>query len=124
MARYSFLSSLFAALCLWLVGCGSEQNELRTPYNESTAGEGAPASGTSPQEHREDGAVTAQNSCLATCKVQDLGGGMCPSIIRGSGYSTFQGCMLPCKKAKDDAVSRLPAGCLIDTCNFSGCYSR
>jgi hypothetical protein len=66
--------------------------------------------------------VTLGQECNATCTVVNLGAEMCPETISGYGYTTFLGgCKKACKKARDDAASKLPEGCQINNCNLTGC---
>jgi hypothetical protein len=51
-----------------------------------------------------------------------VGATSCPPNIGGFGNTTFLGgCNKACRKAEGDAASKLPAGCVINTCSFSGC---
>lgn len=59
--------------------------------------------------------------CKATCTVAAYGA-ICPSTISGYGKTTFLGgCTKACNKARDDAASKLPVGCIINGCNLTGC---
>jgi hypothetical protein len=66
--------------------------------------------------------VALGHECNATCTVVNLGADMCPETISGYGYTTFLGgCKKACKRARDDAASKLPVGCQINNCNLTGC---
>lgn len=61
--------------------------------------------------------------CYANCTVAKVDASAeCPSTISGYGETTFLGgCKKACRKARGDASSKLPSGCVINNCNTSGC---
>jgi hypothetical protein len=60
--------------------------------------------------------------CYVTCTVQNLGSGVCPPTVAGYGSTSFLGgCGKACRKAEGDAKSKLPPGCIINSCDRSGC---
>jgi hypothetical protein len=60
--------------------------------------------------------------CNASCSVVSVGAASCPTNIGGFGSTSFLGgCNKACRKAEGDAASKLPAGCVINNCSFSGC---
>ena len=78
----------------------------------------------SPAEDATDSAErnVRRKSCYATCTVQNVGSGTCPDTVSGFGDGgILAGCRRVCRRAKGDAASKLPPGCQINQCNFSGC---
>lgn len=62
--------------------------------------------------------------CSATCTVVDLAPGdgiYCPATIGGYGTNGWWSCTKACTKARADAASKLPSGCVINNCN-QVCY--
>ncbi|WP_143195641.1 hypothetical protein [Archangium sp. Cb G35] len=124
MKRSSLFLSLFSVLCLSIAGCGGDERSAEQQPSEPTTEEGTPPVGsTEEQPEPGDGQVQAQGKqCWANCTVQSIGGGSCPATISGYGNTTFLGgCNKACNKAQGDAAAKLPAGCVINTCSFSGC---
>lgn len=135
MKRCSLLLSLCSLVALSAVGCGNEEPEVQSPPEAQvpapsgsndvippepgTATE--PGTGTSADV---DGEVQQQGKvCYASCTVQQIDPAVtCPSTISGYGNTTFLGgCNKACDKARGDASSKLPAGCVINQCSHSGC---
>lgn len=124
MKKCSLLLSLFSVLCLSIAGCGAEDKDSGTQPSEPAAEEGTPPVGSAEEQPEPgDGQVQAQGKqCWATCTVQSISGASCPATISGYGNTTFLGgCNKACNKAQGDATSKLPAGCVINSCSFSGC---
>lgn len=87
---------------------------------ESATGVGA----SSPEGSAEEAGIIAPlgKKCWATCTVSNYGGGSCPATVVGYGNTTFLGgCNKACNKAEGDAASQLPPGCVLYSCNLSGC---
>jgi len=126
MKRSSLLLSLCAALCLSAAGCGTGEPDVDPPAGEQSAGDQSgvgdaeqPGAGDS-----QDGPVEQMGKvCYAACTVQKIDpAAMCPATINGYGNTTFLGgCNKACSKAQGDAAAKLPPGCVISTCSFSGC---
>jgi hypothetical protein len=124
MKKRSLLFSLFSVLCLSIAGCGGDEKSSEQQPSQPITEEAKPPVGSAEEQpESEDGQVHAQGKqCWASCTVQNIGGGSCPSTISGYGNTTFLGgCDKACNKAQGDATSKLPAGCVINSCSFSGC---
>jgi len=62
--------------------------------------------------------LAKSKTCTATCTVINLGTGFCPTTIGGTGTTTFLGgCTKACTRAREDAASKLPSGCIINNCD-------
>jgi hypothetical protein len=109
MNRRSLLLPACAVLLLLLPGCG-EALAAWTPPDVAYAGD-------------EDVAGSAFDArCQAACSVSKTGAGMCPYTSGGRGSSSFlEGCAKACGKAKEEAGVKIPPGCAIQTCEYSGC---
>jgi hypothetical protein len=123
----SQMLSLCAVLAFTLAGCGGTENDQQPQTSESPA-EGQPSitqpqDGEQAQVPHEEGKVEAMGKrCNASCSVVSVGGTSCPATIGGTGSTSFMGgCNKACNKAEGDAASKLPPGCAINVCNFSGC---
>ena len=116
--------SLCSVLTLAIAGCGGVEEETQPPPANAPAGENQPQVEPGAQEEAPtDGEVQAQGKrCNASCSVVSVGASSCPTFIGGTGNTTFLGgCDKACRKAEGDAASKLPPGCAIHTCDFSGC---
>ncbi len=126
--RSSFVISCMA-LPFLLLGCGAALEVPETTANTSAAATGVT---TGVQTANATAAASGENGgtdpaafgkrCYATCSVVSVGAASCPANIGGFGNTTFLGgCNKACRKAEGDAASKLPPGCALYTCNFSGC---
>lgn len=136
MKRLSSFVASCAALLFALSGCGTDANELNPAVSSQSQ---TAASLTTTVESPQDPETTSTTDalgggggptdpaglgkrCYATCSVISVGTTSCPASMGGFGNTTFLGgCNKACRKAQGDAASKLPAGCVINTCNFSGC---
>jgi len=98
---------------------GSETTAQPTDTDVEAMGEIAPGSDWLTANPRP---AALGKECNATCTVASYGGSACPTTISGYGKTTFLGgCKKACSKARNDAASKLPAGCIINACNLTGC---
>jgi hypothetical protein len=119
--------SICAVLALALAGCGGVESDSQQPQVTEPSAEGQPSmtpqEGAQTQAPQDEGQVEAMGKrCNASCSVVSVGGTSCPATIGGTGSTSFLGgCNKACNKAEGDAASKLPPGCAINVCNFSGC---
>ena len=135
MRRRSTMVTACISLLVALSGCGTDAVEAEHSTSPAVVG---PPSQTAPAsvEQRVGEATSSEagnqvagpidpsfgKRCYAACSVVSVGAPSCPASIGGFGNTTFLGgCNKACRKAEGDAASKLPAGCVINTCNFSGC---
>jgi hypothetical protein len=114
MNRRSLLLPACAVLHLLLAGCG-EALAAWPPVNTAAA-----------MEEDLDGSLSGGNPfdarCQAACSVVKTGAGMCPYTSAGHGSSSLlEGCARACGKAKEEAGVKIPPGCVVQTCEYSGC---
>jgi hypothetical protein len=127
MKRCSLLLSLCSLVALSAAGCGTEEPDAQAPADPSGVTSPAPDTAEAPGTGTSadvDGDVQQQGKvCYASCTVQRVDPAVtCPSTISGYGNTTFLGgCNKACDKARGDASSKLPAGCVINQCSHSGC---
>jgi len=140
MKRRSSIVASCVAVFFAFTACGTDVNESEYAADSHIQAFAAPPGGVtataSSQPTAEepnmteagDGAGGATDPtafgkrCYATCSVVSVGATSCPPNISGFGSTSFLGgCNKACRKAQGDAASKLPAGCAINACNFSGC---
>ncbi len=140
MKRYSSIVANCVALVFVLSACGTDLNESErsadspiqtsavSPDGMTASAKSKPVSElssvTEPGDSTEE--VTDPTAfgkrCYATCSVVSVGAPSCPPNISGFGSTSFLGgCNKACRKAEGNAASKLPAGCAINACSFSGC---
>lgn len=139
MKRFSSIIASCAVLVFALSGCGADVNDaesalgvraqdgIKTGLTASAASQ--PIEESTSSTDARGGAAGGPTDpagfgkrCYATCSVVSVGAASCPPDIGGYGNTTFLGgCNKACGKAQGDAASKLPAGCVINTCSFSGC---
>lgn len=140
MKRRSSIVASCVALFFAISGCGTDASVSEYPADShiqasAVSSSSVPTSASS-QSVEEDPNVTEPGDspggatdptafgkrCYATCSVVSVGAPSCPPNISGFGSTSFLGgCNKACRKAQGDAASKLPAGCAINACNFSGC---
>ncbi|WP_437620341.1 hypothetical protein [Sorangium sp. So ce1151] len=103
----------------------SDETAAAAPEGESGEAE-APAEDSAAEDGTSEDVGSAQQAlgkeCNVSCTVQNLGSGVCPPTVAGYGSTSFLGgCGKACRKAEGDAMSKLPAGCAIYSCDQSGC---
>ena len=127
MKNRSHVLAFCTLLAFSIAGCGGVEESSRDAQTAEPSTENqpaaAPSEGTQGQEPQGEGEVQAQGKrCYAACSVVSVGASSCPASIGGTGStSLFGGCNKACNKAEGDAASKLPAGCVINVCSFSGC---
>ncbi|MDC0710985.1 hypothetical protein POL68_21110 [Stigmatella sp. ncwal1] len=109
MNRRSLLLSACAALLLGLAGCGEAHGAWAPVGEEAFEEEGV-----------SGGAFDTQ--CQAACAVTNTGSGICPYTSGGRARASFlKGCSKACTQAQEEARAKIPPGCVIQTCEYSGC---
>lgn len=135
MKMASLCLATFGTLSLMLAACGADMSEpapsatAQTPITGSQGGASVATSAASDEDRiATDGSGGATDPtafgkrCYASCSVVSVGTTTCLPNIGGYGYTTFLGgCNKACGKAQGDAAAKLPAGCVINICSFSGC---
>lgn len=138
MKRFPSIFASCVALFFALSGCGTDVNETEIPANSQVQAGSKAAHTESAADHQvaETAIITDAlggsggttdpagfgKRCYASCSVVSVGAASCPPNMGGFGNTTFLGgCNKACGKAQGDAAAKLPAGCVINTCSFSGC---